>query len=91
MLLDRAPAALTMTLLMSAAAKSRQLISGQRRVGSLPTLHASRRCCRDCLDLHLEFGARETLNDRGVKAGGGLPTNSSRTVMYPPKYSADET
>src|SRR3984893_904720 len=51
------------TLLMSAAAKSRQLISAQNLVGSMRTSRRSRRSRGDGLDLDLEFGPSKTLND----------------------------
>src|SRR5208337_2640593 len=51
------------TLLMSVAAKSRQLISAQNLVGSTRISSRSRRTRGDDLDLDLEFGASESLND----------------------------
>src|SRR5271157_4523039 len=51
------------TLLMSVAAKSRQLISAQNLVGNTRFSSRSRRARGDGLDLDLEFGARESLND----------------------------
>src|ERR1700722_17520905 len=48
---------------MSAAAKSRQLISAQNLVGSMRTSRRSRRSRGDGLDLDLEFGPSKTLND----------------------------
>src|SRR5580693_8509581 len=51
------------TLLMSAAAKSRQLISAQNLVGSIWISRRSRRSRGDGLDLDLEFGPSKTLND----------------------------
>src|SRR5579863_8416639 len=50
-------------LLMSAAAKSRQLISAQNLVGSISLSLGSRGLRGDRLDLDLEFRAREALND----------------------------
>src|SRR5271155_2523014 len=52
------------TLLMSVAAKSRQPISAQNLVGSMPILPSrSGRLRRDRLDLDLEFGTPKPLND----------------------------
>src|SRR6476659_10402194 len=51
------------TLLMSAAAKSRQLISAQNLVGSMRISRRSGGSCSDGLDLDLEFGPSKTLND----------------------------
>src|SRR5271169_1851490 len=51
------------TPLMSAAAKSRQLISAQYLVGSIPLSSTSRRTRGDRLDFHLELRARESLHD----------------------------
>src|SRR5271166_5199164 len=51
------------TLLISVAAKSRQLISAQNLVGSTRFSSRLRRTRGDGLDLDLEFGARESLND----------------------------
>src|SRR5215471_12407277 len=51
------------TLLMSAPAKSRQLISAQNLVGSMRISVRSRGARGDGLDLDFEFGPSETLND----------------------------
>src|ERR1700690_3983963 len=51
------------TLLMSAVAKSRQLISAQNLVGSTRISRGSSHTRGDGLDLDLEFGAGESLND----------------------------
>src|SRR5271154_5929039 len=51
------------TLLMSAAAKSRQLISAQNLVGSIWISRRSRRARGDGLDLDLKFRPSKTLND----------------------------
>src|SRR5277367_6414014 len=51
------------TLLMSAAAKSRQLISAQNLVGIIRVSRRSSRTRGDGLDLDLEFGPGESLND----------------------------
>src|SRR5580704_12249598 len=51
------------TLLMSAAAKSRQLISAQSLVGSIQFSWRSTGPRGYGFDLDLEFGARESLND----------------------------
>src|SRR6185437_8987605 len=51
------------TLLMSAAAKSRQLISAQNLVGSIRISHSGR-ARGDGLDFDLEFGTGEPLNDQ---------------------------
>src|ERR1700758_3985329 len=54
------------TLLMSAAAKSRQLISAQNLVGGMQNL-LSRGARGDGLDLDFEFGPSETLNDHQTR------------------------
>src|SRR4051812_45593426 len=51
------------TLLMSAAAKSRQLISAQNLVGGMQVSKGSN-ARGDGLDLDLELGPRETLHDQ---------------------------
>src|SRR6202453_4298417 len=51
------------TLLISAAAKSRQLISAQNLVGSMRISRRSRRSRGDGLDLDFKFRPRKTLND----------------------------
>src|SRR5580692_5313325 len=56
------------TLLMSAAAKSRQDISAQNLVGSIWISRRSRRPRGDGLDLDFKFGPSKTLNDH--QSGG---------------------
>src|SRR5271170_3684166 len=74
------------TLLMSAAAKSRQPISAQYFVGSIRFFSvALGRAGGDGLDFDLEFGRANPCTIINVEAGAGAPTNSSRTFMYPLK------
>src|SRR5277367_1727536 len=60
------------TLLMSAAAKSRQLISAQNLVGSMRISWRLRPTRGDGLDLDLEFGPGETLDDHQGRGGGRI-------------------
>ena len=71
------------TLLMSAAAKSRQLISAQSFVGSMPILPVQAGFAATASISTLNSGRAKPCTTISVDAGGGLSTNSSRTFMYP--------
>src|SRR6478752_3249583 len=57
---------------MSAAAKSRQLISAQNLVGSMQISSGSRLTRSDGFDLDFEFGPRKTLNDHQSRRWGRI-------------------
>src|SRR5580693_816924 len=58
------------TLLMSVAAKSRQLISAQNLVGGMRISRRSRLARGDGFDLDLEFGPSEPLDDHQSRSRG---------------------
>src|SRR3984885_5036492 len=77
------------TLLMSAAAKSRQLISAQNLVGNIQISKSVQRARAATASIStLNSGREKPWTTIKVEAGGGLPTNSSTTLIKHPTYWA---